>query len=1728
MSALTEFDTGPLTWVKGEIDQALQLAREKLAQFAGNTADPTPLRFCSTHLHQVTGAIQMVGLEGTARFSEAAERVVEALDRQEIPPSAQTLELADAALTTLSRYLEGLLNGQPDVPLRLYPIYRSLREASGAEKFSESDLFYPDLTERAPKSPDMPVLDETERIRLVKTERARFQRGLLEWLRGNGEGGLPAMHAALQAIERTQTLPAHRTFWWTMVALIESLMAGGATADPGIKLLCGQIDQQIRRLSEGSPKVAERLLREALYVIARGQPASERIRQAKQIFDLDAYLPQAGEEPRLETEDGFIPLLRELRDTLSAAKEAWLKFSGGSTNSLEKFRTQASVLLEKCAALGNPALQELLRHMRDSAAGLTTDPAESATMEMATALLLVEHALDNFPGLTDEFVNQAEIQGRRLDASFRGDAREIAAGGIPVLDEISRKAQEKVLLAQVGREIQINLQQVEEVLDAFFRDPGRRSELSGLTPLLGQIRGALKILELAEGAALLHECETLIERFASPENAVQQEELELVAEGLSSLGFYVEAVQRGQPDAPQILRPALNRLAAYAGKPPMATDTAIETAAQAEREASLESSLREQKRQIQELLAQWQRKPEDAHLHDTVCKLLAALQRDADLVADPELKAYAADNLRLLESPRPEPEIAAAAPAVVADEAVDAELLETYLEEADEVLAAVAENLEICGADLQNRDALTAIRRSFHTLKGSGRMVGLHALGEVAWGVEQLLNKWLQEEKSATPELLALLTLAHGAFGQWVARLRADGSVEVHAEDLLAQAQRLKEGVVPMVEESPTPPGVGAPAAEQQETEEVLRAAEEAPAAASSVLIGDVTLPAELYRIFMGEASQHLATLAAELERLRLRPDEPIRHDFMRAAHTLCGISRTVGFPVLAELGNALEQWLQEILERPQPATEKHLKVMGDSIAALGKMVQTISGGAMPKPAKQLIRSLQSMLKKAQGAQKKTAAGKTAPAPAAGIPGVTIERRAQPAIRDDIDEALLPVFLEETQELLPLAGAQLRAWRENPADAQTPKNLQRNLHTLKGSARTAGAMRLGELTHTMETLVLAAMKAEEPPADLFDQLETYFDRIGDFLEGLQQAPQASPGIAAPAAFPAPGGKVKAMLRVSADLVDRLVSEAGEVSIARSRLDGEIQGIRRSLLDLTDSVNRLRSQLREIEIQAESQMQARHAQTRETEEIFDPLEFDRFTRLQELTRLMAESVNDVFTVQQSLLKNADEAEAALLQQGRMTKELQQELLRARMVPLASISERLHRMVRQTAKELGKRAMLEIRGGQVEMDRSVLEKMAAPFEHLLRNAVDHGVESEAERIRAGKPNIGAITLEAHQEGNEITLTVNDDGAGLDLAAIRATAARQGMLPAEDEPTAAQLVNLIFTPGFSTAAEITQVSGRGIGMDVVRNEIAGLGGRIEVSSEPGKGTTFRICLPVTLAVTQVVLVRAGNATYAIPAPMVDQVQELKPNALAEAYRQNEIRWQGKRYPLFHLPRLLGNQEQAPAAQLRTPVMLLHSGAQLAAIHVDELAGNREVVAKDIGPQLARVAGVAGATVLGDGRVVLIINPVQLAHRQELPVAAASGIPLEMKPAAAAPLVMVVDDSLTVRKITSRLLAREGYQVVTAKDGVDALQLLQDASPAIMLVDIEMPRMDGFELTKNVRGNPRTAQTPIIMITSRIAEKHRNHALELGVNEYLGKPYQEEELLGHIERLVKQRTVH
>ncbi|MDH4073201.1 MAG: response regulator, partial [Gammaproteobacteria bacterium] len=597
-------------------------------------------------------------------------------------------------------------------------------------------------------------------------------------------------------------------------------------------------------------------------------------------------------------------------------------------------------------------------------------------------------------------------------------------------------------------------------------------------------------------------------------------------------------------------------------------------------------------------------------------------------------------------------------------------------------------------------------------------------------------------------------------------------------------------------------------------------------------------------------------------------------------------------------------------------------------------------------------------------------------------------------------------------------------------------------------------------------------------------------------------------------------------RIDAELLESLLNAAGEISIYHSRLTQQINSIDFHLEEMDQTVGRLRDQLRKLENETEAQIMHGHQDTMVAQD-FDPLELDRYSMIQQLSRALAESASDMDSLKGLLQTLTADADTLLVQQSRVTAELQDGLMRTRMVPFQRHVPRLTRLVRQVASEAGRRVELAVEGASGELDRQVLDKMLPPFEHMMRNAIVHGIEDPARRQAAGKPATGRITIRLHREGAEMVIDVADDGAGLDVDAIRRKAFEKGLLRPDSKVTDDAIMQLILTPGFSTADRVTQSAGRGVGMDVVANQIKQLGGSLQISSVTGQGTNFMIRLPFTLAITQALIVRIGTEVYALPLPTVEGVVRIARVELERLLSESEPSYRyGEEYYRFrHLGMYLGGQAaRLPEEDAYVPVVLVKAGEHSAALLTDEMIASQEIVVKSIGPQLASIRGISGATILGDGRIVLILD-INALVRGGAPV-------VELKNAAPTPtderpLALVVDDSITVRRVTERLLERNGIRVLTAKDGLDAISVLQEAKPDIILLDIEMPNMDGYEFATHVRNDRRVSDVPIIMITSRVGDKHRARAIEIGVNDYLGKPYQDSQLLDAIRRLLEERGI-
>ena len=758
-----------------------------------------------------------------------------------------------------------------------------------------------------------------------------------------------------------------------------------------------------------------------------------------------------------------------------------------------------------------------------------------------------------------------------------------------------------------------------------------------------------------------------------------------------------------------------------------------------------------------------------------------------------------------------------------------------------------------------------------------------------------------------------------------------------------------------------------------------------------------------------------------------------------------------------------------------------------------------------------------------------------------------------------LDLDLVEIFIEEGNDLLDHSDDLLAKLRETPEDRTLLISLQRDLHTLKGGARMAGIHAVGDLGHAIESM-LESIVGQRTELDRraiqllergFDTLHGQLARVtarravtipdGMIVEfnarargiELPDAPAASDAPAVPVELAPLSAPIETDLtahaeeeffpmgqqeqvRVRADLLDRLVNHAGEVAIYRARLEQQLGAFRGAMAELDRTNIRLHDQLRRLDLETEAQIVARYQREHEKQDpTFDPLELDRFSTLQQLSRALAESAADISGLQGVLDDLSRQYDSLLQQQSRVSSELQDGLMRARMVPFEGIVPRLRRVLRQAGTDTHKQVSLQLSGTHGEMDRNVLERMTAPLEHLLRNSVAHGLESPKDRRKAGKPEEGTVQVALRREGSEMVLVVSDDGAGLNRDAIRRRAEQRGLIQPGATLADADLDRLILESGFSTYDQVSQLAGRGVGMDVVHNEVRQLGGSLDITSTPGKGAVFTLRLPQTLAVTQAVFVQIGEAQFAVPVAAVSgigRISHARFNAGAGSYH-----YAGEDYPLYNLGHLVGHTPAKAEGQAQVPLLLVRAGDLRAAVAVDQVLGNREIVVKPVGPQIASIQGIYGATITGDGSVVVILDAAPLVRRH-LAQPAQPAQPATAVEQRRVPLVMVVDDSLTMRKVTSRVLERHNFEVAAARDGVEALEKLEERVPDLMLLDIEMPRMDGYELATAMKADPRFKDVPIVMITSRTGDKHRQRAFDIGVQRYLGKPYQELDLLRNV----------
>ncbi len=1157
-------------------------------------------------------------------------------------------------------------------------------------------------------------------------------------------------------------------------------------------------------------------------------------------------------------------------------------------------------------------------------------------------------------------------------------------------------------------------------------------------------------------------------------------------------------------------------------------------------------------------------------------------------------------------------------------EDMDVELVELFVEEGEELIETAQDLFTRWKDNLESKDIIGELRRIFHTIKGSSRMAGAMAIGDLGHAAEDIFNTIVDFGRKVESDDYEIILATTNKLDSMIAELKSlrwpvgaskeikvirrylspdDVEAEVEVEEELVEDSAVVElpesseviDEIPMVVDAVSEDDAHLVMQQEEDISDSSELKEEFSLSDDSEL--EVDSPSVVEGSGEKSSADHINVLDEEFE----FDSQPVFEIEDTISDSLEIDEPVIDEPVIDE--SLVEELIEdELVEDELVADDSSIELgTGDKLEeAFSSESEVIEEAAEEDE----VASVKSSLADAEKIDGNIVDFSEVESP---VTEIVVEDTISPAAPiivtgnihkvelDEDGEEVLDIYLEEAEELLVALDEGLHDWSVDLQNKEAVDLLQRTLHTFKGGARLTDLVILGDLTHEMETyfekLHTGVLNANQQAVDFllqgYDVIESLVTEVRDlrqmtlpeqYLKSLHALIKGEQPVFATeetdstedspvaenieafeskktdkqeesdtvkthaaevvsfekakqdkAEFKPKPQQIAEVVRIPSEQLESIVNLAGETSIYRSRQEQQMSVFRYNLEEMSSTIERLRDQLRNLEIETDAQISYRREISGGTEyEDFDPLEMDRYTRQQELTRGLSESSVDLLSLKETLDSLMSDSETLLLQQGRVNTEMQEGLMRTRLTPFESLVPRLRRMVRQISTELGKTIELSITADG-EMDRTVLDRMIAPLEHMLRNAMDHGIESPEERRANNKSEKGTVKISLYREGNEVFIKINDDGRGLNLEAIRKKALEKGLITINSTLTDHELQQLILEAGFSTAEKITQISGRGVGMDVVSSEIKQLGGVIEIDSTLGTGTTFTVKLPFTMSVNHALMVQLGEEVYAIPLANIEGIVRVSPFELEEYYSDvnSSFEYAGIDYSMYYLGQILDHQTAANLEGVThpLPVLLLHGADHPTALQVDDLLGSREIVVKSIGTQLSSISGLSGATILGDGRVVMILDMPALIRRIDATVISDDDRVVDVADDKA-PVVMVVDDSITVRKVTTRLLERNDFEVITAKDGVDALTVLGEIRPDVMLLDIEMPRMDGFELATIIRHDEAMKDLPIIMITSRTGEKHRERAEQIGVNQYMGKPYNEVDLLDSISALLPNKS--
>ncbi|HAU07336.1 MAG TPA: hypothetical protein DCS49_06035, partial [Gammaproteobacteria bacterium] len=1692
-----------LTWVQDEIGHTLI---DVLQAFEDTTDKPDSgvLTQCITKLHHVNGILAMLDLNGAAMLCQEILHTISSLKNEEKVDNSLHYCLTKALLL-LPHYLKNISPSIKDHPLRLLPLINELKKSRHSPTLSAESLFQPSLAVTLPETIQPRPVQQQEINAMQKLVHA-YQLSLVNWLKTNQEEHLVKLSKVITFLRSHSMQERSVILWWVVEGVCEALLEQGLCITNTIKLHLSQVSEAIKNFTYQDEQYLLAtypiaLVNQLLLLIAQSTSNGPHVSQIKTVFELNYYDKTIHQSLHNLTDEALAQAKLAILEQVLQLQESVTHIAQQSSTDTQELATLTESFLRVADALeliAEEAMAGTLRHYYD---------------ELSQPTRLAENHHTHLTHLAEDLLKIEQYLSHTTSDKHS--------------QTIERDTSQHALITECLAELHQIKEQVTNI---------RPLPLIGIKHSLSMITASATILSLTELTALLSSILIALEKY-NTNSAIEAFPLEGFAEIIASIELYFDNLNQSPITDSDIL----------------------------------------------------------VHTKSLLYKLKASDQKESAPNNTTE------SDETVISTPGPISSTHITLPDNTPESPSSLTPVQSYINK-----HGTLQNNNIDGFTLNPSQVISPSKTAMSNPKTSPntgsnierdrQQKAEHSHPEnISTHKSQYANTSLSSEgntlkKNITPQN-TITSVQHYINKQAPLSSTEKNKVKHPIKRLKpttvsligSEGNALKESLIPQSTVTSVQHYINKQASlSSTEKNKVKRPIKTLKPISVSLKRKTKTSnknspneieDKELRDIFKKEATQYISCIGLAIN----HTDSEVSAELLNAIHNLAGASSAARSEKMATLSGALNTQFEKHYHLHDKLEPSDISLMKEVISGLKlvlasqeetdistyleiiQQLQPVYDDVLPsEPEFQSESDSQALSLEKIVSKSSLIDGALTNNSDEDVSSELIiededsyedkEKIAPPdsniVLQETIDPELLEAFIEEYAELMESSHVALKQWQQEVNNKTAPKQLQRDLHTLKGGARLVAITPIADLTHHSESLVIKETKEKtQPKPTFFALLLRCLDRLSEMQEQLAKAqsltdiddlmsaissyqdavipqaiittdtknhvdPKTHPQVPKTDTHqkdiePEVNQQSIEQIRIKADLLDFMSTFSGEANISRDRIGQQNRALARQLTEMHTTVDRLTEQLHKLELETETQILFRYDDEKSPNESdFDPLELDRFSQIQHLSRSLAESVNDLHDIADSMETFIDQSDNILLQQSRLDGELQQTLMSTRLLPFRHLAPRFERIVRQVSEELGKKAKLIITGLEQELDRGLLDKITAPIEHLIRNALIHGIEKPADRLQSTKGEVATLHLSLVRERREFIISLTDDGQGINLEKVKQRAVEKNLLDASSNPTHDTLIQFILHSGFSTADKVSQLAGRGVGLDVVNTGIKALKGRLSIHSTPAVGTRFDIYLPLTLSILQGLLVTCAEEQYAIPLTSVHIGERIRVDTVTALLAQNEqakYEYGDETYQFFSLAKLLNHHTQLPNdVSKKLPLLLFKSGTLRIALLVDSIGGSREIVLKPIGKQLSHINAINGATILGDGRVLFVLDVPALVEDQRrlrndtLSQTLVSEYALQPKQ----PIAFVVDDSITMRKASENLLKRYGFDVATARDGIDAVALLNETTPDIILLDIEMPRMDGYEFSSFIRNSAEFQHIPIVIITSRTGDKHRQRA--------------------------------